>query len=86
MDEKRLKIAADNFRIYLRDGLIKKSDFQEIIHQTYFNNAIESLKVAEDTFNNKTSSLWTIVASYYSMFYIACAYIYKKGYKPSHDH
>ncbi len=85
MDEKRLKIAADNFRIYLRDGLIKRANFQEIIYQTYFNNAIESLKVAEETFKNKTSSLWVIVASYYSMFYIACAYIYKKGYKTSHE-
>jgi len=83
MDEKRLKIAEDSFRIYLRDNLIKKSDFRDIVYQTYFNNSLESLRVAEELFKNKTSSLWVVVSSYYSMFYIASAYIYKKGYKAS---
>jgi len=85
MDEKRLKIAEENFRRYLRDSLIKKSNFQELIFQTYLNNSIESLKVAEELFKNKTSSLWVVVSSYYSMFYIDSAYIYKKGYKSSHE-
>lgn len=85
MDEKRLKIAENNFRRYLRDNLIKESKFQDLIYQTYINNSFESLKVAKELFKNKTSFLWVVVCSYYSMFYIASAYIYKKGYKASHD-
>lgn len=88
MDEKRVKIAQSNFRQYLRNNLIKQvsdADFKEIVFQTYFNNALESLKVANEIFKNKTSSLWVVVSSYYSMFYIACAYIYKRGYKPGHE-
>jgi len=85
MDEKRVKIAEDNFRKYLDEGLIKKSPFQDIIYQTYLNNSLESLKVAEEIFTNKTSPLWVVVSGYYSMFYIASAYVYKKGYKSSHE-
>lgn len=81
MDEKRVKIAESNFRTYLRDGLIKKVRFEDIVYKTYLRNALESLKVADTLFRNKTSSLWVVVSSYYSMFYIASAYIYKKGYK-----
>ena len=76
-----MKIAESNFRNYLRDKLIKKAGFEDIVYQTYLRNALESLKVAEELFKNKTSSLWVVVTSYYSMFYIASAYIYKKGYK-----
>ena len=85
MDEKRIKLAEDNFRRYLRDNLIKKERFEDLIYNTYFNNAIESLKVAEEIFNNKTSPLWVVVSSYYSMFYIASAYVYKKGYRTGHE-
>ena len=35
MDEKRIKLAEDNFRRYLNDNLIKKSNFQSLIYQTY---------------------------------------------------
>lgn len=83
MDEKRVKIAESNFKTYLREGLIKKVRFEDIVYQTYLRNALESLKVADSLFRNKTSSLWVVVSSYYSMFYIASAYIYKKGYKTS---
>lgn len=85
MDGKRIKIAEDNFRRYLGEGLINKVNFENIIYQTYFRNALESLKVADELFKNKTSSLWVVVSSYYSMFYIACAYIYKKGYKAGQE-
>ena len=82
MDEKRVKIAEKNFVSYLRDGKIKKVDvFEEIIFETYLKNARESLNVANYVFENKLSSLWVVVSSYYSMFYIACAYLYKLGYK-----
>mgnify|MGYP001563259938 CR=1 FL=1 len=81
MDEKRVKIAENNFRNYLRDELIKKEIFQNIVYQTYLKNSAESLKVANELLNNKTSYLWVVVSSYYSMFYISSAYLYKKGYK-----
>jgi hypothetical protein len=44
MDEKRVKIAENNFKNYLRDGLIKKEAFQNIIYQTYLKNAAEKAK------------------------------------------
>jgi len=85
MDEKRVKKAENNFKNYLRDGLIKKEVFQDIVYQTYLKNATESLNVANEILKNKTSSLWVVVSSYYSMFYIASAYLYKKGYKTGQE-
>src|SRR3989344_2681951 len=82
MDEKRIKQAEGNFRTYLQDGKIKKVDkFESVIYNTYLRNARESLNVANQLFQNKTSSLWVVVSSYYSMFYMACTYLYKLGYK-----
>ena len=40
MDEKRLKLAENNFKNYLRDGLIKREIFKDIVYQTYLKNAI----------------------------------------------
>jgi len=85
MDEKRIKMAENNFKNYLRDGLIKKESFRDIVYQTYLNNATESLNVANEILKNKTSYLWVVVSSYYSMFYIASAYLYKKGYKAGQE-
>ena len=85
MDEKRIKIAESNFKKYLEDGLIRKSEFEDVIYETYFRNSLESLNSANNLFENKISFLWVVIASYYSMFYIACAYIYKRGYKTSHE-
>lgn len=72
MDEKRIKQAENNFKNYLQEGKIKKvlSPVQ-LVYQTYLRNARESLKVANQLFQNKTSYLWVVVTSYYSMFYIA---------------
>lgn len=82
MDEKRIKQAESNFKNYLNEGKIKKIEkFEELIYNTYLRNSRESLNVANQLFQNKTSSLWVVVASYYSMFYMACAYLYKLGYK-----
>ena len=86
MDEKRIKQAENNFKVYLAEGKIKKVSFQiPLIYSTYLRNARESLKVANQLFENKTSSLWVVVTSYYSMFYMACAYLYKIGYKPGDE-
>ena len=86
MDEKRIEIAGKNFVNYLREGMIKKvSMIDPLIYGTYLKNARESLNVANQLFQNKTSYLWVIVSSYYSMFYFACAYVYKLGYKPGDE-
>lgn len=86
MDEKRIEIAERNFRKYLDEGKIKKiSEFNKLIYETYLRNSKESLAVANKLFQDKTSSLWVVVTSYYSMFYIACAYLYKLGYKPGDE-
>ncbi len=82
MDEKRIKQAENNFKNYLNEKKIKKVDkFEKLIYETYLRNARESLNVANQLFQNKISSLWVVVTSYYSMFYMACAYLYKLGYK-----
>lgn len=82
MDEKRIKIAENNFKNYLRERKIKKVlKVNKIVFNTYLRNSYESLRVADELFNNKSSSLWVVVTSYYSMFYIACAYLYRFGYK-----
>ena len=86
MDEKRIKIAENNFKRYLEDGKIRKvSYFSELIYETYLKNASESLNVANYVFQNNLSSLWVVVSSYYSMFYMACAFLYKLGYKPGDE-
>ncbi len=85
MDEKRIKQAESNFKTYLADGSMKKvSKMEYLIYDTYLRNARESLNVANQLFESKTSSLWVVVTSYYSMFYMACAYLYKLGYKAEH--
>lgn len=81
MDDKRREEAKNNFDNYLTDNLLKKSQFDENIFNKLEQNSLESLEVANQLFTNKISSLWVVVSSYYAMFYIANAYIYKKGYK-----
>ena len=82
MDEKRIKLAEKNFKSYLDESKIKKVDKKDaLIYKTYLRNSKESLIVADFLFKNKISSLWTVVTSYYSMFYIACAYLCNLGYK-----
>ena len=81
MDEKRIKQAENNFRNYLREGKIKKVNFNQLVFSTYLRNAMESLNVSNQIFKLNTSPLWVVVTSYYSMFYISCAYLYKLGYK-----
>lgn len=81
MDEKRIKEAENNFTNYLKDGMIKKIKFDKIVYATYLRNARESLIIAKQIYESKNSSLWVVVTSYYSMFYMACAYLYSLGYK-----
>lgn len=84
MNEKRIKEAENNFHNYISEQLLKKEEFNQNVYNRLHQNSLESLRVANELFNNKTSFLWTIVSSYYAMFYIASAFIYKKGYKAQH--
>lgn len=82
LDEKRVKGAENNVKRYLEDQLLWKYKlFKEEILETYNRNYQESLDVAQKIFNQNLSNLWTIVISYYSMYYIANAVLYKIGYK-----
>lgn len=81
LSEKRIKEAAANVKSYLRDSLLKKDKFDPIIFKVLSNNAEESLKVANLLFSQSHSDFWTIVTSYYSMYYTANAILYKMGYK-----
>src|SRR3989344_2240332 len=86
MDETRIKNAECNFKTYLQEGKIKKvTKFDSLIYETYLRNSRESLNVANQLFQNKSSSLWVVVTGYYSMFYMACAYLYRLGYKPGEE-
>ncbi len=85
LNKNRIKEAQVNIRSYLDDGLLKKvNKIDENILNTFRKNSEESLKVADFLFKNKVSYLWVIVSSYYAMYYIANAVIYKLGYKVGH--
>lgn len=75
--EKRIKEAESNIKSYLEDEYIKKIIPDNNIIQILEKNADESIVEAQ----NVKSSLWKIVISYYSMFYIANAVLVKLGYK-----
>ncbi len=81
LDDKRKKEAEVNVRSYLEEGLLRKSDFNENVFHILKKNAMDSLDIANFLYANNKSNLWVIVISYYSMFYIANALLYKLGYK-----
>ncbi len=81
LNERRIKEAESNVKTYLEDDLLKKIEFNLKIYQILKRNAQESLSVANFLYKHNKSSLWIIVTSYYSMFYLANALLYKMGYK-----
>jgi uncharacterized protein (UPF0332 family) len=81
LDTKRIEEAKRNVRSYLEEGLLKKTAANKQIIEIFVQNAKESLRVADEISQNNTSELWTIVCSYYSMFYYANAVLLKLGYK-----
>lgn len=85
MNEKRLNEANENFRQFLADSLIVKEEFRKDVFDRYYENSLESIRAANNLYENRISFLWTIVTCYYAMFYIASAYVYRKGYKASHQ-
>lgn len=69
----------------MQERLIRKYDlFREEILETYKRNYQESLDVAQKIFDENLSNLWVVVISYYSMYYMANAVLYKMGYKVGH--
>lgn len=84
LDEKRILEAKANVKTYLAEQFLVKTSFKPIIFETYLRNHRESLDVAENLYQTGSSHLWTVVVSYYSMFYIANAVIYRKGFKIGH--
>lgn len=82
LDEERIKKAQKNVRKYIEDNFLWKFKvFRKEILETYKRNYKESLDVAKRLFDEKLSNLWVVVISYYSMYYIANAVLYKIGYK-----
>lgn len=81
LNKERLKEAENNVRSYLNEGLLRKTLINKQILDILLRNAKESLMVAEETYQNKTSDLWVIVCSYYAMYYYANAVLLKLGYK-----
>ena len=74
--------ARKNVPKYIDEGLLNKDNSKNIlILDTFKRNSEESLKVADNLFKSNLSSLWTIVCSYYSMYYVANAVLYNLGYK-----
>jgi uncharacterized protein (UPF0332 family) len=81
LDKVRIKEAETSVRDYLQSGMLKKHQFREEIISVLLNNANDSIEIAEFLTDNKKSDLWVIVTSYYSMFYMANAVLFKLGYK-----
>ena len=81
LSEEDIKKAESQVRMYLEDGKLTKVTPKQHILDIFVKNADESLELAEDTLKNNKSDLWVIVISYYAMFYIANAVLYKKGLK-----
>ncbi len=81
LSEKRIKEAETNVKSYLGEGLLKKAATDKNVMDILLKNAKESLKVAEEIHQKDLSELWTIVCSYYAMFYYANAVLLKMGYK-----
>jgi uncharacterized protein (UPF0332 family) len=81
IDIKRKKEAASNFSRYLAEGLLKK-ECSPVAKSKYLENADLSIKTAQELMQSPLKPhLWTIVVSYYSMFYAANAVLLHYGYK-----
>lgn len=81
IDEKRIKEAEVNIKRYLEEGLLNKSNDKVALH-ILIKNSKDSLKASQLLLDNDIP-LWTIVSSYYSMFYITNAVLLLNGYKTS---
>lgn len=81
IDEERKRQAKENFGHYLEMRLLKK-ERSEVAQAMYLKNAELSLAFAEECMHSSLKpSLWVVVISYYSMFYLANAVLLELGYK-----
>jgi uncharacterized protein (UPF0332 family) len=81
LDDKRIKIAQQNFNQDIKEGFIRKQNPDKSLIIALKNNANESLIVADYLFEENMSPMWVIVSSYYSMYYIANAVLNEFGFK-----
>lgn len=82
LNDERVKEAEKNIRGYIEDNLLFKYEkFRDEVLETYKRNYKESFDIAKKLFEEDLSNLWIVVCSYYSMYYIANAVLYKIGYK-----
>ena len=81
LNTQRIKEAEVNVRTYLSDGLLRKTTMTKDVLNILLRNAKESLRMAEEAHQKNISDLWTIVCSYYAMYYYANAVLLKLGYK-----
>ncbi|MFH1333473.1 MAG: hypothetical protein ABIH53_04530 [archaeon] len=81
LDEKRIREAQTNVKTYLDEGLLKKVTTDQKVMAILIKNSEESINIAKLLFDRKLLPLWTIVCSYYSMYYIANAVLNSRGYK-----
>lgn len=79
LSKKRIQEAEANTKIYLKEGLLKKTK-ENVAQAIFIKNSRESLKAAKILLDNEIT-LWTIVSSYYAMFYMANAVLLSLGYK-----
>ena len=79
LNEKRIKEAESNISKYLEEGLLKKTKDDIALH-IFIKNAKDSLRASKLLLDNKIP-LWTIVSSYYSMFYMTNSVLLTLGYK-----
>ncbi len=84
IDQKKIKEAESNVRMYLQDNMLKK-EINHTAKQMYKENADLSLKTAQKLLSLEDKDykpyLWIIVCSYYAMYYIANAVLLELGYK-----
>ena len=84
LDERRVKEAEKNIKRYLEDGLLKKEK-NKTAEEMYIENSNSSLETAKKLLDLESNLykpyLWILVASYYSMLYIANAVLLELGYK-----
>lgn len=81
MDQQNIKQAEAYLRDCRRDGRLQEQEVEQVIIDTYQQNKEESLELAQELHENSKSVLWTIVTSYYAMFYSANAALARRGYR-----
>jgi len=81
LDKKRIQEAQANVKTYLDEGLLKRTITNQNVRDILIRNSEESISVAKLLFDENLSPLWTMVCSYYSMYYIANAVLCSMGYK-----